>query len=83
MTRYLLTFEYNEDAETLEVYADAAGLDHLIDQLSGLRSMPAPEHAHFMTDEWGGPGLSSKKQNERAVLLNHVRFQLLGGSESR
>jgi hypothetical protein len=29
-----------------------------------------------MTTEWGGTGLSTKKQNETALLINHVKVFL-------
>ncbi len=70
----MLSFEWDEKGERLEIHASKAGLERLLERLNRLAESAPPEHAHMMTEEWGGADLTSEKQNAEAVLINHVKI---------
>lgn len=74
MNKHMLSFELDRSAGKLEIHADDAGLEFLIQQLSLLRRAVGQDHVHLMTEDWGGSGLSNQKQNEASDLLNHVKI---------
>lgn len=52
MKNILLTFEYNEVDEKIEVHANEHGLKFLINELEGL--LKEKRNLHLMTPSWGG-----------------------------
>ncbi|WP_148864691.1 Imm32 family immunity protein [Marinobacter fonticola] len=69
----MLTFEWDSEAEQLEIHADANGLNDLVSQLLKLAAHSEIDHIHLMTEDWGGDELSSDKQNQGAELVHHVK----------
>ncbi len=69
----LLSFEWVEDDETLEIHANTEGILYLRSVLDRILANAQPDHVHLMTKEWGGTELSSESQNSAAVLINHVK----------
>ena len=66
----MLTFEYNENDATLEVFFDAQGRRQLI---SVLERIQAPgDHEHLMTPSWSGYELSEKVHSKDNKYLNMV-----------
>lgn len=74
MNEHMLSFEFDRTGEKLEIHADDAGLEYLIQQLSNLRHAAGQDHVHLMTEDWGGFGLSNQNQNRSSVLINHVKI---------
>ena len=74
MNNDILTFEWNQESEKLEIHCDHLGMKRLIGYLERLLSVSGNEHSHLMTSEWGGNELGSEQQNERSVLINHVKI---------
>lgn len=74
MSKHLLTFEADRAGQRIEIHVDSAGLDFLIQELQRLRDVATQDHAHLMTDDWGGSGLSDEKQNVNAELIHHVKI---------
>ncbi len=72
MKNILLTFEYNEVDEKIEVHANEHGLKFLINELEGL--LKEKRNLHLMTPSWGGDELSVEKQGETNKLINHVKI---------
>lgn len=68
----MLTFEM-VDSEVLELHGDREGLLHLAKILTYLAQCKEPDHAHLMTPDWGGPGLSADPQNPDSSLFKHVK----------
>lgn len=69
----MLSFEWNEKSEVIEIHADRKGLEFLAEQLLSLLASEENDHVHLMTAEWGGEELSSAPQNSASVLVNHVK----------
>ena len=69
-----LSFEYDELGGRLEIHGNRKGLEHLVEQLQFLIRTDRDDHIHLMTQEWGGSGLSSEKENARAFLVHHVKI---------
>ncbi len=74
MNSRMLTFELADDAEMLEIHGNREGLLHLAEILTALAEEKLPDHAHLMTEAWGGGGLSSEVQCLSNKLLNHVKI---------
>ena len=72
MSSQFLTFEINEEQESIEIHANAEGVAVLI-RLLELASR-TNDHQHLMTSEWGGTELSSQPQGSSNRLVNHVRI---------
>ena len=70
----MLTFEWDKDAEQLEIHADSEGLKELVKHIKKLASVEGNEHLHLMTEDWGGEELSNDKQNEKSELIHHVKI---------
>ena len=70
----MLTFEWDNDSEKLEIHADDEGLEELIKKIKKLKSTKGNEHVHLMTEKWGGEELSSDKQNKKSKLIHHVKI---------
>jgi hypothetical protein len=71
-----VSFEWDQRNQRLEIHGNREGLRLFADCLKALSGGDANQHIHFMTTEWGGTGLSTKKQNETALLINHVKVFL-------
>jgi len=46
----MLTFEWDKDAEQLEIHADVDGLQELAEQLKGLIGLKGNEHLHLISN---------------------------------
>ncbi|WP_434111824.1 Imm32 family immunity protein [Methylocaldum sp. GT1TLB] len=69
----MLTFELADNGERLEVHGDREGLRRLAEILTSLADEKRPDHAHLMTEDWGGSGLSNDIQGLNNTLLHHVK----------
>lgn len=69
----MLTFELADNGERLEVHGDQEGLRRLAQILTSLADEETPDHAHLMTENWGGSGLSNEIQGLNSALLHHVK----------
>lgn len=74
----LLSCEWVEDDERLEIHANTEGILYLRSVLDHLLATEQPGHIHLMTKEWSGTELSSERQNvgEGVVLINHVKVMI-------
>ena len=68
----MLTFEM-VNSDLLELHGDREGLLQLADLLTQMAQCKEPDHAHLMTPEWGGPGLSGDPQNTVSTMFKHVK----------
>jgi len=66
----MLTFEWDEKKQTLEVFLDKEGRDQLIGVLRNLQK--TGDHDHLMTPAWSGNELDEEPHNPDAVLINMV-----------
>lgn len=82
MNTKMLTFELTDDTEMLEIHGNREGLLHLAKILTSLAEERSPEHAHLMTEEWGGNSLSSEMQGLSNKLLNHVKIMVWPNTKS-
>ena len=71
----LLSVEYQQPLEELDIICDSAGLDALINHLCQLKQHGG--HLHLMTPSWAGTELTEIRFNETALLINHVRIAFL------
>lgn len=74
MSSRMLTFELANNGEMLEVHGDREGLLHLAEILIALAEEKSADHAHLMTEDWGGSGLSNEAQGLSNTILNHVKI---------
>lgn len=70
----LLTFEWNNRDEQLEIHGTEESLTKLRQKLNDLLKSKAPNSTHLMTEEWGGSELTSEKQGASNDLINHVKI---------
>ena len=70
----LLTVEYNQDAEDIEIYCDKEGLDLLMKKLHVLTNKGG--HVHLMTPSWAGNELTEENQGSNTILINHLRIMV-------
>lgn len=77
----LLTVEYDEREEELDVVCDPDGLDKLIKELNKLRTNGG--HIHLMTPSWAGNELTEERQTPNNLLINHMRVVLVNNNGSR
>lgn len=70
---HMLTFEWIEEIETLEICGDREGLQYFAQRLASLAERQGRDHEHFMTEAWGGWEISAEKNNVKARKINHVR----------
>ena len=74
----LLTVEWNNREESVEIYCDRDGLELLVERLGKLaKSTKADNHDHLMTPSWAGTELTEEKQGNGNMLVNHLRITLL------
>ncbi|MTI85644.1 MAG: methylhydantoinase [Firmicutes bacterium] len=72
MKDILLTFEYNDVDENLEIHANKQGLKFPKRQIEKLEVNNT--NFHLITSSWGGDELSEEKQGENNKLINHVKI---------
>ena len=70
----MLSFEWNEDLEQLEIHTDSTGLLELKKHLDNLIYSDDYEHVHLMTENWGGTELTNNQQNNETKLIHHVKI---------
>ncbi|MCI5141349.1 MAG: methylhydantoinase [Candidatus Electrothrix sp. ATG1] len=70
----MLTFEWDESSECLEIHLNNRGLQMLANQIKQLENLAGNEHLHLMTEDWGGSELSNEKQNKKSNIINHVKI---------
>lgn len=73
----MLTFEYEADG-VLEITADEVGLRELQAILGRLE---ADDHAHLMTEAWGGHGLTDDFPNPDLVPIHRVTISRVGDAD--
>ena len=82
MPDYLLNFELSDQKDEIFINADEKGLQFLVDELNKLLSQTKEgnfDHAHLMTEEWGGYELSSDSQG--GEIINHVKIYCWKGNK--
>jgi hypothetical protein len=72
----MLTVEITEDSSVVELHGDSAGLLALAGVLTELAARQIPDHAHLLSDEWGGNLLTSQAQNERGTAVHHFKIMV-------
>ncbi len=75
-TNHLLSFATDNDGQ-LFIHADIAGVDCLIRSLTHLRqhlNEGVCEHDHFMTESWGGSGLTEQTLGKGVQTIHHVKI---------
>jgi hypothetical protein len=70
----LLTFEWNEKQEILEIHGTADGLKSLVEIINKLIASRENEHEHMMSVQWGGQELSNDPMNPENRIINHVKI---------
>jgi len=70
---HMLTFEWVEESETLEIHGNREGLLYLAQRLALLAEHQGRDHEHFMTEAWGGWEISAERNNFEATQISHVR----------
>lgn len=71
----VLYFAY--DDETVNVHANKAGIDILIDYLESLKKKIEKnecEHYHLSSESWGGHDLTELQGTEKGQTINQVTF---------
>ena len=86
MEKYLLTFELQTDQQgkEIEIHGSPEGLENLANTILKLVKNTKEghfNHDHLMTDNWGGPELTSTTQSVESELLNHVKLYCWKGSD--
>lgn len=71
---YILTFEWDSDNEALEIHGNKKGLEKLKNMIDLLLNKTTDDHAHLMTEDWGGNELSEESQCSDNELINHVKL---------
>lgn len=66
----MLTVEYNQEREAVELYCDVEGLDRLLRKLTWLKERGG--HLHFRTPTWAGDELTEELQGAGNRLINHL-----------
>jgi hypothetical protein len=82
MSEFLLSFEFDEAEQCLEIHGDAPGLQHFSTVLSNLVRHTKDgyfNHDHLMTPAWGGPELS--ETNKGGKVLEHVKIYCWKGEK--
>lgn len=74
MNNELLTFEWDSESEKLEIHCDRKGIIKIMNYFEKLLRVSGNEHSHLMTSEWGGGELGSVRQNNKSILINHVKI---------
>ena len=65
----MISVEFNEHVEAVELHLDRAGIENLILQLESLKSVAS--HLHLMTPAWGGNELA-EQPHAANKLINHL-----------
>lgn len=65
-----------EGKTEVQLFLDKEALADLLQQLSFFKKKG--DHAHFMTQSWGGGELSEDKQNPESTIINHLKIYYLG-----
>jgi len=68
-----LTFELNKDNDCLEIHGNVEGLKFLSEKIIKIINDNL-SNDHLMTENWGGNELSSEKNREKNILINHVKI---------
>ena len=74
----LISFEVinGSEQDQLDVYLDRDGLVDLLAQL-GFLTDGKTDHAHLMSESWGGSHLSEEPVRRDASAIKHVKISLL------
>lgn len=72
----VLTIEYSEEGETVELHLNKKGAEFLRNYLSQLIEKNSDSDSHWMTSDWGGDELSDDQQNLNydIKLINHLKI---------
>ena len=73
-TKPLLSFEWDEEGEKLEIHTNPGGLRQLMASVMELYCLDSPDHLHLMTEAWGGNELSIELQGCDNRLIHHVKI---------
>lgn len=81
MADKLVTVEYVQNEDTVEIHLDGNGLDALLRTLESLKKLTSSEHLHLFASDSGNEGLTNEKQNHsgHAELINHLKIFLWKG----
>ena len=72
----LLSVEWDQDGEKIEIHTNRKGLNYFIDYMQKLLSREEHDHIHLMTPQWGGSELTERIQGETNKLINHIKIFL-------
>ena len=72
----LISIEWDEIKETLEVHGSKAALIKLKNNIDDLIKSNTSEHLHLMSEEWGGNELSSQPFSKEDKVIHHVKIFL-------
>ena len=72
----LLTVEYLEEREAVELHLNRAGLEHLLEILRSFEGSQGEADGHFLSDAWGGDDLTSEKVNVASTLIHRLDIRL-------
>ncbi len=70
----LLTFEWDEQNELLEIHGNQEGLNSFKNEIELLLKSTNEDHIHLQSPSWGGQELSDKKLNEQNKLISNVKI---------
>lgn len=72
----LLTVEYDNEGDQLELHLNDEGIDQLVVFLNRLKENKKNDHCHLMTKDWGGNELSNERQNmdSNFQLINRLKL---------
>jgi len=72
----LITIEYSEERELVELHLNKKGAEFLRNYLSQLIEKNKDNDSHWMTSDWGGDELSDNQQNQNngIKLINHLKI---------
>ena len=70
----MLTFEWDENQELLEIHGNFIGLMELRNTIDSLIESCGSDHIHLMIPSWGGEELTEEKQCQLNVLIPHVKI---------
>lgn len=82
MEDFLLSFEFEDEKETLIIHGDELGLINLCNVINKLLTNTKEgyfNHDHLMTPNWGGYELSEKNMGNKVI--NHVKLCCWKGEE--
>lgn len=75
-TDKLISVEYAEKDEKVELFLNRRGAEDLIQRLQEILEGPV-EHYHWMSKDWGGEELSNDQQGLNNKLIHHLQVWLL------